>query len=203
MPNKLLVPELMTGMTWLMPAVDHARVELLVYIGTNPVVSHGHINQLADPVNRIRDVTRRGEVWVIDTRRTETARLATRHLAPRSGSDYALLAHAIRELLRAGAGRSNVRQWGVGMEDLRTAVEPFDLVKTAELTGLAPDEIRDFLSAVRRYGRLVIETGTGVSMTPNAKATYECLASGVPHKLNYETLKNLYETKPRSGGAPG
>ena len=33
------------------------------------------------------------EVWVVDPRRTETARLATHHLAPRPGTDYAVLAY--------------------------------------------------------------------------------------------------------------
>ena len=39
----------------------------------------------------------------MDARRTETAKLATRHLATRPGTDYALLAFLIRELLREGA----------------------------------------------------------------------------------------------------
>ena len=55
---------------------------MLILVGTNPVVSHGHGNGIADPVRRLRAQQERGPVWVIDPRRTETARLADRHLPP-------------------------------------------------------------------------------------------------------------------------
>ena len=66
--------------------------------GCNPVVSHGHTVAMPDPV--VGDPCAcepRAEVWVLDPRRTETARLADRHLAPRPGTDYAVLAYLVRE----------------------------------------------------------------------------------------------------------
>ena len=68
-PSKPLVAELVGGWSGLTPVWDHERSTLLVLIGSNPVVSHGHSNAMPDPVSRLRDHRARGgEVWVIDPR---------------------------------------------------------------------------------------------------------------------------------------
>ena len=65
---KPYVAELMSGMPGLVPHPDRdARLVLL--LGTNPVVSHGHTVALADPVRRLRSWSHDGELWVIDPRR--------------------------------------------------------------------------------------------------------------------------------------
>lgn len=49
------------------------------------------------------------------------------------------------------------------------------------------------------FGTLSSLNGSlGVSMTPTAKAKYECLAEGIPHQMDYETLKNVYESRPQT-----
>src|SRR5262249_36574122 len=79
------------------PHVDYEGAKLVVYVGVNPVVSHGHTSALPDPVSALRDLRTRADVWVVDPKRTETARLATQHLAPRPGTDYAVFAYLVRE----------------------------------------------------------------------------------------------------------
>ena len=63
----------------------------------------------------------------MDARRTETAKLATRHLALRPGTDYALLGFLIRELLRDGADLEYLAAHATHVDELRAAVERFDL----------------------------------------------------------------------------
>ena len=89
---KVLVTDLVGGFPGLNPHVDFEGARLVVYVGVNPVVSHGHTSALPDPVTALRTLRTHADVWVLDPRRTETARLATRHLAPRPGTDYAVLA---------------------------------------------------------------------------------------------------------------
>ena len=103
-PSKPLVAELVGGWSGLTPVWDHERSTLLVLIGSNPVVSHGHSNAMPSPLRRFRHHRARGgEIWVVDPRRTESARAADRHLVPRPGSDWLVLAHLVRALLpRAG-----------------------------------------------------------------------------------------------------
>ncbi|MBI3184395.1 MAG: molybdopterin-dependent oxidoreductase [Myxococcales bacterium] len=213
MPNKLLVPELMCGRPVLFPCVDHEAVSLLVYWGTNPVVSHGHFNQLPDPVRRIDAVRRRGEVWVIDTQRTQTAQLASRHLAPRAGTDYALLAYLLREVLRDGSDLAYLEAHAAGVEQLARSVERFGLEEAAEITGLPPSDLTDFLAAIRRHRHVVIETGTGTTMAAAANVT-EWLkwsleivtgstSAGGGRWFHPGWLTPLDATRPPSKGEPG
>ena len=169
-PCKPLVSELMSGHPGLVPALDYDAT-LVVLIGTNPIVSHGHLNAFPDPVVRLREIAKRGELWVIDPRRTETARLATRHLAPRPGTDYAVVAYLIRELLRDGADHHYLRDHADGVEHLRTAVEPYDLPSAAARSGLPESDLADLLAAVRRHGKVAAQTGTGTTMSPAANVT--------------------------------
>ncbi|TML15455.1 MAG: hypothetical protein E6G39_06930 [Actinobacteria bacterium] len=99
---RLVVAELMTGMASLMPMIDTDNAGLTILIGTNPVVSHGHAGAMVDPIVVMRRIAREHGLWVVDPRRSETARLATRHLAIRPGADPALLAY----VRTAGGGRA-------------------------------------------------------------------------------------------------
>ena len=168
---KVLISDLVGGAVALSgrPDLDHA--ELVLVIGTNPVVSHGHSVAIPDPVSALRDLTGRAELWVIDPRRSETARLATRHLAPRPGTDYALLAFLVRELLRDGADPGVLAERVQGVDELALAVEPFTRDRAAQLSDVDPDALDDLLASVRRVGRVAVDTGTGVTMAPSANVT--------------------------------
>ncbi|HEX6393842.1 MAG TPA: molybdopterin-dependent oxidoreductase [Acidimicrobiales bacterium] len=170
-PAKPLVAQAVLGHGAITPLPDLESTALLLLIGTNPVVSHGHTWALPDPVVAIRTVRRRGEVWVVDPRTTETARLASRHLACRAGTDHALLGHLMRELLASGCDRSYLDAYCMGVDELRAAVERFDAPFTADVTGLQPSELAELVAAIRRAGRISVVTGTGATMGANANLT--------------------------------
>ncbi len=170
-PMRPLVAELMGGWSGLTPMWDQKAARLLILVGTNPVVSHGHGNGLADPVRRLRTQQERGPVWVIDPRRTETAQLADRRLAPRPGTDHLILGWLVREILAAGADRAYLDNHATGTEELAAAVAPFTLDRATAGTGLDGDDLLDLLGAVRTAGRLSVLSGTGVSMGRHANVT--------------------------------
>src|SRR5262249_43064319 len=131
---KVLAASLVGGFPGLSPQPDYDRARLLVYLGVNPVVSHGHSAGMPSPSTVIRSLRARAEVWVIGPRRTEAARLASRHLAPRPGTDYAILAYLVRELLRGGAAAAGVlADRTVGGDALRAAVEPYTIERSAHV----------------------------------------------------------------------
>lgn len=172
-PSKPLVAELVGGWSGLTPVWDHERSSLLLLIGSNPLVSHGHSNAVPDPVVRLREHRARGgALWVIDPRRTETARLADRHLAPRPSTDHWVLGHLVREVLRDGVDHEYVAAH-VASDDLTVlarAVEPCTRDTAASRAGIAPEDLDDLVAAVRRAGRVSALTGTGVSMGRHANA---------------------------------
>lgn len=166
---KALVSHLVGGFVGLSAHVDFEAAPMVVFVGINPVVSHGHGSAVPDPVTTIRSMRERGaQVWVLDPRVTETARLADRHVAPRPGTDYAVLAHLVRELLVDGADLSILERRSRGADELAAAVEPFTLEHTVELSGVPQDQLREFVDTARRAGPVSIHTGTGVTMAPGA-----------------------------------
>jgi anaerobic selenocysteine-containing dehydrogenase len=168
---KTLVSTLVGGFPGFSVRPDYERVNLVVYIGINPMISHGHTVAMPNPAPTIKAAAARGEVWVIDPRFSDTAGFANRHMAPRPGTDYAVLAYLVRELLREGADPDVLARRTVDAHGLHVAVEPFDRARAAEIAGVAPEELADLLASVRRAGRLAVETGTGVTMSVGANLT--------------------------------
>jgi anaerobic selenocysteine-containing dehydrogenase len=169
---KYRVMELMAGSYSLMAHAD-PDARLVVMFGTNPVVSHGQTPMFEDPVRRLRRSREQGEVWVVDPRTTESARLATRHLAIRPGTDHAVLGFLVRSLLEVDTDteRAALHRRAVHVDELVAAVAPYTVGATAALTSLPETALLDLLAAVLRAGRLAVLTGTGVTMSPAGNAT--------------------------------
>jgi len=166
---KVLVSSLVGGFPGLNAKTDDSNVDMLIYVGVNPMVSHGHNTGMFNPPAAIRASAARGEVWTIDPLYTETAKFSTRHIAPYPGKDYAILAWLVREVLADGP--IDLAQPVTGLEDLRQALEGFNKSTAAAISGVAEQDLEDLLLAIRRKGHVVVETGTGVSMTLSANLT--------------------------------
>jgi anaerobic selenocysteine-containing dehydrogenase len=172
-PNRTLVPDLVVGAPFLQPVVDWTGTELLVVLGHNLVVSHGHATSVPDPVRRLRSIQERGgKVIVADPRLTETARLADVHVQLRPGSDAALAAFLVRLRLeqRSDAAYLATCADPASVDRLREATAAFDRDTAARMCDVDPgvlDQVADIVLAV---DRLSFITGTGVSMGPVANA---------------------------------
>jgi anaerobic selenocysteine-containing dehydrogenase len=168
---KTYVAEQMAGTPLLIPTIDEERSRLLLFVGINPVVSHGHATMFSNPVERIRGARRRGPVFTLDPRTTETAKLSDHHLATRPGSDYAVLAHVIRAVLRRGIDEQTLARRATGLEALRSAVEAFDAETTCRIADLGSEQLQILVDAVVAAGRLSILTGTGSTMARSGNVT--------------------------------
>jgi anaerobic selenocysteine-containing dehydrogenase len=157
----LTVTTMVLGTT-LLPVVDIEEARFLLVLGTNPVVSHGQYNGFVDPIGCVRTIAARGEAWVVDPRRTETAHHA-RHVAIRPGTDHALLAYLVRDVLRRGPDPTMDRYLD-GVDALRNAVEPWGLERAAAVTGIDAATIEELAVGIARAGRIAVVTGTGLTM---------------------------------------
>lgn len=167
---KLLVCSLVGGFPGLASAkTDDENVDMLVYVGVNPMVSHGHNTGMYNPAGPIRAIAARGQLWTIDPLRTETAKFSNRHIAPYPGKDYAILAWLVREILEGGP--INLAQPVVGMEELKAALTGFDRATAATIAGVSEEDLADLLTEIRKAGGVTVETGTGVSMSKSANLT--------------------------------
>jgi anaerobic selenocysteine-containing dehydrogenase len=167
---KVLVSSLVGGFPGLSGKTDNENVEMLLYVGVNPVVSHGHNTGMFSPPTWIRAAAERGQVWTIDPLRTETAKFSTRHIAPWPGKDYAILAWLVREVIDGGP--LTPAQPVQGLDALRDALDGYGRATAARVAGVSEADLVDLLGAIRKHGGVTVETGTGVTMSEGANLTH-------------------------------
>lgn len=121
------------------PDID--RTETLVIIGGNPMASNGSVWTVPDFRARVRALKARGgQLVVIDPRRTETAKIADRHLFIQPASDlYFLIA-----LLKAVMARGPVQplaDYITGLDEVAAVLARFETEACSAATGVAPADI--------------------------------------------------------------
>src|SRR6185312_3030365 len=144
---------------------DLDRTDYLVVIGANPLVSNGSLATAADFPGKLRALRKRGgKLVVIDPARTRTAELADRHIAPRPGTDAALLLAIVYVLFDEGLiDLGTVADHVNGVDDVRAIAADFapDAVAADEIHTLARELAAAPTAAV--YGRMgtsTVEFGT-------------------------------------------
>lgn len=148
------------------PDVD--RTDHLIIIGANPLVSNGSLATAGDFAGKLKSLRRRGGLLtVIDPNRTRTAELADRHIAPRPGTDAALLfamVHALFDEDLVSPDLGGLVDDVNGVEQIRAASADFIPEVVADHCGLEAHTIRELarsLAAAPRaavYGRLGTST---------------------------------------------
>src|SRR6478672_8810516 len=152
---------------------DLDRTDYLVIIGANPLVSNGSLATAADFPGKLRALRKRGgKLTVIDPARTRTAELADRHIAPRPGTDAALLFAVVHVLFEEGLGATDLGGLADhvnGFDDVRGLAAGFAPEDVTEYCGVPADEIRALAREIAAapsaavYGRIgtsTVEFGT-------------------------------------------
>ncbi|MFD9468733.1 molybdopterin oxidoreductase family protein [Streptomyces goshikiensis] len=135
---------LLFGDPFAIPVPDLDRTDFLLLLGANPVESNGSLCTAPDFPGRLRALRARGgTLVVVDPRRTRTARLADRHLAPRPGSDALLLAALAHTLLDEKlTDPDRLARWTEGIGELGPALDRFTPEAVAPACDLSAAEIR-------------------------------------------------------------
>jgi anaerobic selenocysteine-containing dehydrogenase len=148
---------------------DLDRTDHLVIIGANPLVSNGSLATAADFGGKLKALRKRGgRLTVIDPSRTRTAALADRHLAPRPGTDAALLFAIVHVLFEEGLTTDELP--GVtGVDEVRALAADFAPEVVAAHCGIGAQDIRELARDIAAaptaavYGRIgtsTVEFGT-------------------------------------------
>ena len=156
----------MFGHQLLLPVPDVDRTSFFLVLGANPLASNGSLMTAPGIERRLKALRARGgTLVVVDPRRTETAALATRHLAIRPGTDAFLLLALLHVLFAEDLARpGRLGEFSHGLSDLGTAARPWSPERVAPLTGLAAEDVRalarDLAAAPSAaiYGRMGVST---------------------------------------------
>ncbi len=114
-------------------------------------------------------VHRGARLFVVDPRRTSSARFADRWLGLEVGSDIAL-AHAIgREIIHAGLVHEDfIGRATTGFEEYRACVEPWTLERAEAVTGVPAEAIREMAHAYATAGNAQLCWTLGITEHHNA-----------------------------------
>jgi anaerobic selenocysteine-containing dehydrogenase len=125
---------------------DLDRTDYLVVIGANPLVSNGSLATAADFPGKLRALRKRGgTLTVIDPARTRTAEMADRHIAPRPGTDSALLfavVHVLFDEDLVATDLGGIADHVNGLDDVRRLAEAFAPEAVSDFCGVPAGDIR-------------------------------------------------------------
>ena len=156
----------MFGHQLLLPIPDLDRTDFLLILGGNPAVSNGSLMTAPDVPGRLRAIRARGgKVVLIDPRRTETARLADRHIFIRPGTDVLLLLALLNVIYAENLTKPDrLAKFTDGLEIVGKLAADFSPEKIAPITGIPAEQVRElareFANAKTAvcYGRIGVST---------------------------------------------
>lgn len=146
---------LMFGHMMSIPIPDLDRMDFLLILGANPLVSNGSMMTAPDIQRRLRGIRK---IVVLDPRRTRTAEVAAEHHFLRPGSDALLLFAMVHTLCEDGLERPRYEM--TGYDTVKALARHFPPEVVAERCGVEAETIRRLareLAASPRaavYGRL-------------------------------------------------
>ena len=199
----------------LIPHIDYEHADLALFLGTNPLNSHGHLAGTPAPQKKIRDLLKRGgKVVVIDPRGSRLSHMSSLHLQPNPGTDYALLACALRHLLGEGSNSLDhdyLEKHCGGIDDLRDLVNEFTFEKTSDICGISKRDLTCFCGLIASSKSFAGVSGTGISFADTGIVTEHFLWSllaikgsldrkgGIWFSDGYDAFSAHKDTSRRSG----
>lgn len=164
--NKFAVARHVYGFPFLQPFPDVEHTDCLIIVGANPAVSKWSFGQVSNPVARLKAIEKRGgKVFVVDPRRTETARAAGEHLFIRPNTDVFFFAAFLNELVRqGGADEARVREHTTGFERVMALVAPWTPERAEQVTRVAAADLRRLVAAYVEAPSAALYSSTGVNM---------------------------------------
>ncbi|HET8724306.1 MAG TPA: molybdopterin-dependent oxidoreductase [Anaeromyxobacteraceae bacterium] len=171
--NKFAVAREMYGFPFTQPFPDLDRTRCLVIVGANPVISKWSFLQVPNPARALQEIEQRGgKVWVVDPRRTETARAAGEHVFIRPDTDVFFYLSFLRELLAGGIDEARVAKVARGLDAIRALCEPWTPERTAEVTRIPPGKLREMVESFRTADGAALYSSTGVNMGSNGSLAF-------------------------------
>lgn len=164
--SKFAVARQVYGFPFTQPFPDVDRTECLIIVGANPVISKWSFLQVSNPAQRLKSIERRGgHVFVVDPRRTETAKVAGEHVFIRPGTDVFFYLAFLHELLATGGvDRDRVARFMTGLTDVEHVVAAWSPERTEDVTGIPAATLRRMVAAYRDADGAAIYCSTGVNM---------------------------------------
>ncbi len=178
--NKFAVATHVYGFPFTQPFPDVDRLRCLIVVGANPAISKWSFLQVSNPIQRLREIERRGgKVFFVDPRKTESAKVAGEHVFIRPNTDVFFYLSFLRELIaQGGVKRERVEAHMTGYETIAKLAEPWSPERTAEVTRVPPEVLRRLVREYVSADGAALYSSTGVNMGTNGSLAFwlqECI----------------------------
>ena len=159
-----LVAWAMYGHQFLLPIPDVDRCDYFLMLGANPVASNGSLMTAPGVAKRLKALTARGRLVVVDPRRTETAEIASEHVFIRPGTDAWFLLALLQSLMRAGPPRIDAYAGRIaGLDTALSAIGALDTSCAARITGVEDEKIQRIARELHAASRAAVYGRVGLS----------------------------------------
>lgn len=172
--NKLFVSTQMYGLSMVHPVPDFDHTDLLICLGTNPVVSQMSFLQIPNAIGRLKAIEARGgKVYMVDPRRTETARKVGQHQFIRPGTDVYLLLALLGEVVRrCQYDMEALSQKAEHLEDFLELGQHWSVQQCAALTGMTEQALQTLCDDYIEAPVASLYMSTGINMGPFGSLCY-------------------------------
>ena len=172
--NKFAVAHQVYGFPFTQPFPDLDNIECLIIVGANPAISKWSFLQVSNPIRRLKEIEARGtKIFIVDPRRTETAKVAGEHIFIRPNTDVFFYLSFLHELLRTTTiDRAHVDEYMTGFDELCAVAEAWPPERTAEVTQIPADVLREMVRAYRDADGAALYCSTGVNMGTNGSLAF-------------------------------
>ena len=164
--NKFAVAREVYGFPFTQPFPDLDRVSCLTIVGANPMVSKWSFLQVPNPGKRLREIEARGgRVFVVDPRRTETAKVVGTHVAIRPGTDVYFYLSFLHELIeQGGVDAAAVDAHMKGFADVKALAADWPAERTEAVTRIPAETLREMVRCHVAADGAALYCSTGVNM---------------------------------------
>ena len=177
--NKFAVSSLMYGFPFLLTFPDLENSDCLIIAGANPVVSKWSFLQVPNPIAHLKEMERRGgKVFVVDPRKTETAKVAGEHVFIRPNTDVFFFLSFLCELERIGGLKAKDSSHFKGADAILELARKWPAERTAEITQIPVEALQKMAQAYANAKAGSIYSSTGVNMGTNGSLAFwvkECI----------------------------
>ncbi|GAB5453216.1 MAG: molybdopterin-dependent oxidoreductase [Halioglobus sp.] len=154
------------------PDIDHTQ--LLIAVGTNPVISKMSFISLPHPMRRIEAIEARGgKVYWVNPRRTESARRVGEHVPIRPDADLFFMLAFLNDIIaRDAVDHARVAQYMNGFDALAEVARAWTPERVEAVTAMPAARLREMVDAYLAADGAAIYSSTGVNQGSQGLLVY-------------------------------
>lgn len=172
--NKFAASKLIYGFPFTLPFPDIEHTNCLIIVGANPVISKWSFLQVPNPIKKLRAIEARGgKIFVIDPRKTETAKIAGEHLFIRPGTDVYFYLSFLNELIeKEWIDHELIEKYTTGFSEIVELAKEWPAGKTEKITTIPSDKLSELVKVFATSKGAALYCSTGVNMGGKGTLAY-------------------------------